>query len=42
MEAADNVDREGQGTAELYELPNGTRLIRLDRNAYAAASFQRP
>lgn len=25
-----NVDREGQGTAKLYELPNGTRLIRLE------------
>ncbi|HUR23678.1 MAG TPA: DM13 domain-containing protein [Acidimicrobiales bacterium] len=25
-----NVDREGQGTAKIYELPNGTRLIRLE------------
>lgn len=25
-----NVDREGEGTAKLYELPNGTRLIRLE------------
>jgi hypothetical protein len=25
-----NVDREGQGTAKIYELSNGTRLIRLE------------
>ena len=25
-----NVDREGEGTAKLYELPNGTRMIRLE------------
>lgn len=25
-----NVDREGQGTAKIYEMPNGTRLIRLE------------
>jgi hypothetical protein len=25
-----NVDREGEGTAKIYELPNGTRLIRLE------------
>ena len=25
-----NVDREGQGTAKLYELPDGSRLIRLE------------
>lgn len=25
-----NVDREGQGTAKIYELANGTRLIRLE------------
>jgi hypothetical protein len=25
-----NVDREGQGTARIYELPNGTRMIRLE------------
>jgi hypothetical protein len=25
-----NVDREGQGTAKIYELPNGTRVIRLE------------
>ena len=25
-----NVDREGQGTAKIYELPDGTRLIRLE------------
>jgi hypothetical protein len=25
-----NVDREGEGTAKIYEMPNGTRLIRLE------------
>ena len=25
-----NVDREGEGTARIYELPNGTRMIRLE------------
>jgi len=25
-----NVDREGEGTAKIYELPTGTRLIRLE------------